>query len=104
MPGTGNQDGVEVASEELGDVEEDLRGRRGANGPRDDVVEDLRTRTVTARSRREEGSPQRTEKVGNVQSGGRDVALTGVARAEAVVGSVTWIIETPGLVDGTTIG
>ena len=44
MPGTGNQDGVEVASEELGDVEEDLRGRRGANGPRDDVVEDLRTR------------------------------------------------------------
>ena len=44
MPGTGNQDGVEVASEELGDVEEDLRGRRGANVPRDDVVEDLRTR------------------------------------------------------------
>ena len=42
----------------------------------------------------------------SVQNGERDVAPTGVARAgvEEVVESVMWIIETPVLVEGTTIG
>jgi len=109
MPETGNQDGDVAASEVPGDVEEvdDQREKRGVNVPQGDVVEDLRMRTVTVRSsRREEGRPQRTEKVGNVQNGERDVAPTGVARAgvEEAEESVMWIIETPDLVGGTTIG
>jgi len=112
MPETGNQDGDVAALEEPGDVVEvdDPREKRGVNVPQEDVVEDLRMRTVTVMTsrREEEGRPQRTEKivVGNVQNGERDVAPTGVARAvvEAVEVSEMWITETPDLVDGTTIG
>jgi len=112
MPETGNQDGDVAALEEPGDVVEvdDPREKRGVNVPQEDVVEDLRMRTVTVMTsrREEEGRPLMTEKivVGNVQNGERDVAPTGVARAvvEAVEVSEMWITETPDLVDGTTIG